>query len=46
VFKEALSGEVIPASAKELVGLDTVYGSLQRSLAGGEDFLTEEASEH
>ncbi len=46
VFKEALSGEVIPASAKELVGLDMVYGSLQRSLAGGEDFLTEEASEH
>jgi len=44
IFKETLGSEVIPLSAKEYLGIDSVYGSLQRILAGGEDFLTEEMS--
>ncbi len=44
VIREALGHEVIPVSAKELIGLDEAYAALQRVLFGGEDFLTEEYS--
>ncbi|HIQ03052.1 MAG TPA: GTPase [Desulfurococcales archaeon] len=39
-----LVGEVIPVSSKTGEGLDELYGEIQRILAGGEDYLTEEAS--
>jgi len=35
---------VIPISAKENVGMDDLYAEIQRAIAGGEDFLTEEPS--
>ena len=35
---------VIPISAKENVGMDYLYAEIQRAIAGGEDFLTEEPS--
>ncbi len=37
--------EVIPVSSIEYQGLDMLYGAIQRIVAGGEDFLTEEPSE-
>ncbi len=37
-------GEVLAVSAKLGMGMDSLYASLQRILAGGEDFLTEEPS--
>jgi len=37
--------EPLMVSAKEYSGLDRLYAALQRYLAGGEDFLTEEPSE-
>ncbi len=43
VVKDAFS-EVIPLSAKEGYGIDSLYAATQRVLAGGEDFLTEEPS--
>ncbi len=43
VIREAL-GDVIPISAREGTGLDSLYASIQRVLAGGEDYLTEEPS--
>ncbi len=43
VIREVL-GDVIPVSAREGVGLDSLYASIQRVLAGGEDYLTEEPS--
>jgi len=46
---ESIIRSVIPeplmASANEYSGLDRLYAALQRYLAGGEDFLTEEPSE-
>ncbi len=44
VFKEVLGNEVIPVSAREFYGIGEVYGAIQRVLAGGEDYLTEEPS--
>ena len=46
VIKEAWSNAVIPVSAKEFIGLDKVYASIQRILTGGEDYLTEEYNPH
>ena len=40
----SLISEVIPVSSKTGEGLDELYGEIQRILAGGEDYLTEEAS--
>jgi len=39
-----LLSELIPISSKTGEGLDQLYGEIQRILAGGEDYLTEEAS--
>lgn len=36
--------EPVPVSSKLNIGLDTLYAEVQRILAGGEDFLTEEPS--
>lgn len=36
--------DVIPVSAVSGKGIDELYGSIQRVLSGGEDYLTEEAS--
>ncbi len=36
--------DIIPVSAKTSYGLDMLYASIQRILAGGEDYLTEEPS--
>ena len=36
--------DIVPVSAKEGFGIDVLYGAIQRILAGGEDFLTEEPS--
>jgi len=33
---------VIPASAKQMSGMETLYGEMQRIFAGGEDYATEE----
>lgn len=30
---------ILPASAKQMTGIDTLYGEMQRVLAGGEDYL-------
>jgi len=46
VIKDAWGESVIPVSAKEFVGLDRVYASIQRVLMGGEDYLTEEYNPH
>ncbi len=35
---------VIPISAQEGIGMDDLYGEIQRAVAGGEDYLTEEPS--
>jgi len=43
VIKQAI-GEVVPISAREFYGLDELYAKVQRVLAGGEDYLTEEPS--
>lgn len=42
--ESGLVGEIIPVSSKTGEGLDELYGEIQRILAGGEDYLTEEAS--
>ncbi|MHA1909228.1 MAG: PRK13768 family protein [Candidatus Thorarchaeota archaeon] len=34
--------ETIPVSAKQMTGIELLYGGMQRILAGGEDFLTYE----
>jgi len=44
VVKDAFS-EVIPLSARDGYGIDSLYAAVQRVLAGGEDFLTEEPSD-
>jgi hypothetical protein len=36
--------DIIPVSASTGYGIDSLYASIQRSLAGGEDYLTEEPS--
>jgi len=40
-----LTRELLPVSAITETGLDALYASIQRIVAGGEDFLTEEPSE-
>ncbi len=36
--------DVIPISAKDEVNIDLLYGAIQKIVAGGEDYLTEEPS--
>jgi len=43
VVKEVLT-EIIPVSSIKERGLDELYASIQRTLVGGEDYLTEEPS--
>jgi hypothetical protein len=33
---------VIPVSAKQMSGMEILYGEMQRIFAGGEDYATEE----
>ena len=33
---------MVPVSAKEMTGIETLYGELQRVFAGGEDYVTYE----
>ena len=44
-FIRPLLSELIPVSAITNAGLDELYAAIQRILAGGEDYLTEEPSE-
>ncbi len=44
-FVRPLLTELIPVSSITGAGLDNLYAALQRILAGGEDYLTEEPSE-
>jgi GTPase SAR1 family protein len=38
------SFEMVPVSSRKMEGLDSLYAAIQRVVAGGEDFLTEEPS--
>ncbi len=40
-----ISSELLPVSSVSEIGIDSLYAAIQRILAGGEDFLTEEPSE-
>ena len=44
LIESQLIMEPIAVSSKTNMGLDTLYAEIQRILAGGEDFLTEEPS--
>lgn len=39
---ESLSSNLIPVSSEEGKGFDELYAEIQRVIAGGEDYLTEE----
>lgn len=45
IAENLLSSEIIPVSSTKLLGYDNLYAAVQRVVAGGEDFYTEEPSE-
>ncbi len=44
IIPRLLRANMIPVSSKTLEGIDNLYAELQRVLAGGEDYFTEEPS--
>lgn len=45
ILEKLVSSEIIPVSSTKLLGYNNLYAAIQRVVAGGEDFYTEEPSE-